>query len=332
MNNWSESEIKTLINAVGKYGDNWDEISKEFDGKKTAQECVSQFIVLPIKEQVNYKSSEVNYSNINSKNYQISIKNNEDELENNKNKVKSDNKTTIINNNYITVNNHGNNQHQGNYNNEYSSNSNVKYDKNNIKYSCVKDQSNPIISQIVFFSEMFKKFVESDQRELIMKQNQIEKDKERINNELLLSNKMLGLSNNNLEDLNSNAKKDADNEEDLFYPYTENPDFSLNNIKDIIYKTYSKVIDNSKDQIDTNKTKIKGILDLLIHIQMKKIELKLEYFNEFDKVIEYEMSQLKGLECQIIQDRVKNSIKKVEISETYEKLKLAQQRANDQNH
>lgn len=68
-----------MINAVSKYGDNWEEVSKEFEGKRTAQECVSQFIVLPIRENVNYKSSDVNYSNINSRNYQISIKNDNDE-------------------------------------------------------------------------------------------------------------------------------------------------------------------------------------------------------------------------------------------------------------
>lgn len=311
-----------MINAVSKYGDNWEEVSKEFEGKRTAQECVSQFIVLPIRENVNYKSSDVNYSNINSRNYQISIKNDNDENVCNIKKSadkKNDQKTTIINNNYITVNNH----HHG------SNNTDVKLDKNNLKYSCVNDQSNPIISQIVFFSEMFKKFVESDQRELILKQNIIEKENEKIANEMLYSNKMLGLSN--FEELNSNDKQDNEVDEDPFSLTTDNPEFSLINIKEIIYKTYSKVIDNSNDQMEINKSKIKSILDLIIHIQMKKIELKLEYFNEFDKVIEFEMSQLKSLECQIIQDRVKNSIKKVEISETYDKLKMAQQKVIEKN-
>lgn len=311
-----------MINAVSKYGDNWEEVSKEFEGKRTAQECVSQFIVLPIRENVNYKSSDVNYSNINSRNYQISIKNDNDENVCNVKKSadkKNDQKTTIINNNYITVNNH----HHG------SNNTDVKLDKNNLKYSCVNDQSNPIISQIVFFSEMFKKFVESDQRELILKQNIIEKENEKIANEMLYSNKMLGLSN--FEELNSNDKQDNEVDEDPFSLTTDNPEFSLSNIKEIIYKTYSKVIDNSNDQMEINKSKIKSILDLIIHIQMKKIELKLEYFNEFDKVIEFEMSQLKSLECQIIQDRVKNSIKKVEISETYDKLKMAQQKVIEKN-
>lgn len=311
-----------MINAVSKYGDNWEEVSKEFEGKRTAQECVSQFIVLPIRENVNYKSSDVNYSNINSRNYQISIKNDNDENVCNVKKSadkKNDQKTTIINNNYITVNNH----HHG------SNNTDVKLDKNNLKYSCVNDQSNPIISQIVFFSEMFKKFVESDQRELILKQNIIEKENEKIANEMLYSNKMLGLSN--FEELNSNDKQDNEVDEDPFSLTTDNPEFSLSNIKEIIYKTYSKVIDNSNDQTEINKSKIKSILDLIIHIQMKKIELKLEYFNEFDKVIEFEMSQLKSLECQIIQDRVKNSIKKVEISETYDKLKMAQQKVIEKN-
>lgn len=121
----------------------------------------------------------------------------------------------------------------------------------------------------MFFSKCLKKFVESDQRELILKQNIIEKENEKIANEMLYSNKMLGLSN--FEELNSNDKQDNEVDEDPFSLTTDNPEFSLSNIKEIIYKTYSKVIDNSNDQTEINKSKIKSILDLIIHIQMKKL-------------------------------------------------------------
>ena len=52
------------------------------------------------------------------------------------------------------------------------------------------------------------------------------------------------------------------------------------------------------------------IMNLLIYLQMKKIEMKLNYFNDFEKLIQFETQQIKSMESQIIQERIKLAIKK----------------------
>jgi hypothetical protein len=54
---------------------------------------------------------------------------------------------------------------------------------------------------------------------------------------------------------------------------------------------------------------------------MKKVELKLNYFNEFEKLIQFENQQIKSMESQVIQDRIKLAIKKCEIMNLSKKVK-----------
>ena len=46
---------------------------------------------------------------------------------------------------------------------------------------------------------------------------------------------------------------------------------------------------------------------------MRKIEMKLNYFNEFEKIIQYQIQQLRSKESQTLQDRMKLIFKKAEI-------------------
>lgn len=95
---------------------------------------------------------------------------------------------------------------------------------------------------------------------------------------------------------------------------------SLDNIKDTIYKTYSKIIERAKEESNTSKQRMSKMMNLLIYLQMKKVELKLSYFNDFDKLIQFETQQIKSMENQIIQDRVKLAIKKSEINDLSHKF------------
>ena len=194
--------------------------------------------MLPIRENVNYKVTDLSINSLKEEKVENISQNNEKE---------KDDKTTIINNNYITV------------------NSNINSYSNNEISRSVQDLSNPLISQVVFFSKMFQKFVE-----------------------------------------------------------TEEEPTTLENLKETIYKTYSKTVNNSINYKESEKSRMKMILDLLIHTQLKKIELKLEYFNEFERLMEFELSQMKTMESQLIQDRVRNSIKKIELNDQIERLKSIQ--------
>jgi hypothetical protein len=96
---------------------------------------------------------------------------------------------------------------------------------------------------------------------------------------------------------------------------------NVDNLKELIYKTYAKTVDNSKAMQKKEKKHMKKIMNLLIYLQIKKIELKLNYFNDFEKLIQFEGQQIKSMESQIIQDRIKLAIKKCEIMGLSKKIK-----------
>ena len=62
------------------------------------------------------------------------------------------------------------------------------------------------------------------------------------------------------------------------------------------------------------------IVDTMIYLEIKKIELKLNYLNSFEKAVEYKRGLIKNLENQIIQDRIKINVKRLQNNEEY-KLK-----------
>lgn len=169
-------------------------------------------------------------------------------------------------------------------NNIYSSGAS-NFDNQKI-INAVNDQNNPIIAQSVFFSKMFENFVEQDVA--IKSQEEIGKNYMELHHEI------------NNKDKQSNP---------------------LDNMKEIIYKTYSKSIDKSKTSKKKEKKKLKKIMNLLIYLQMHKVELKLNYFNDFEKLIQFESQQIKSVESQIIKDRIKLAVKKHEILGLTNKLK-----------
>lgn len=227
---WTKEETKKLIDLIEKFGENWEEIEKHFEGKKTKADCIIHLMQLPIKENIQFK---------------------------------------IMDNNLPK--------------NEIDNGFNIKPNEIN----AINDQNNPLISQVVFFAKIFEKFINQDA------QNYKEK-------------------NNNIE-LN---KKNVD------YSDTKN-------LRKLIYKTYAKTIDNSKKLIKNEKNEMKKYMDLLIYLQMKKIELKLNYFNEFEKMIEFKKNQIKTMESQIVQDRIKLSIKRNDLLNLISKIKESQKKNNN---
>ena len=108
---------------------------------------------------------------------------------------------------------------------------------------------------------------------------------------------------------------------------------SIQFIKDNIYNVYSKNIQKNQEQkIDKEKDEekeiekekkdeIKKILNFLVYLQMEKVDMKLNHYAKFENLIEQHKTQLKSMESQIIQDRIKLSIKKAEIFSLIEKIK-----------
>lgn len=168
-------------------------------------------------------------------------------------------------------------------------NTDIKKPKDEL--SAVTDQNNPLIGQIVFFAKMFEKYVDDDKKKA---------DEE---NKTANKGEIVGIDSSNTN---------ISNMDDVS---------SIDRLKENIYKTYSQNIDVGKNLQSEEKNEMKKIMNLIVHLQMKKIQMKLDYFDDYDKMIQLQNQQLKTMESQVIQDRIKLAIKKNELLSTAQKMK-----------
>jgi SWI/SNF related-matrix-associated actin-dependent regulator of chromatin subfamily C len=105
----------------------------------------------------------------------------------------------------------------------------------------------------------------------------------------------------------------------------KNENVTNKSFKDIIYKTFAKSICKCKQLKKEEKNEIKNIVDILVYLQMKKIELKISYFKQFERVLEYKKTQLKAIETEIMQERIKLITNKFLLQQRQ------QQQANENN-
>ena len=102
----------------------------------------------------------------------------------------------------------------------------------------------------------------------------------------------------------------------------KNGNISNQSFKEVIYKTFAKSINKCRELKNEEKNEMKNIVDILVYLEMKKIEIKMNYFKQFERVLEYKKTQLKTIETQIIQERIKLITKKL-------LLQQKQQQANE---
>ena len=115
--------------------------------------------------------------------------------------------------------------------------------------------------------------------------------------------------------LNEKEQKENSNDDN-------NGNVSNKSFKEVIYKTFAKSIDKCKELKNEEKNEMKNIVDILVYLEMRKIELKMNYFRQFERLLEYKKTQLKTIETQIIQERIKLITKKL-------LLQKKQQQANE---
>ena len=145
------------------------------------------------------------------------------------------------------------------------------------------DFSNPMTGMIDLFSIFFKKYLEDDYI----------KEKER----------------------------EKEYEKDVIIEESKN--IKINKIKKKIYEKYKE----NKNQIELNEEKDeknvqKKIVETLLFTQMKTLELKLNHFNKFDKNLNYKKTQLKLMENQAVQERIKIMIKNEQLKEQIENSEM----------
>ena len=145
------------------------------------------------------------------------------------------------------------------------------------------DFNNPMTGMIDLFSIFFKKYLEDDYI----------KEKER----------------------------EKEYEKDVIIEESKN--IKINKIKKKIYEKYKE----NKNQIELNeendeKNVQKKIVETLLFTQMKTLELKLNHFNKFDKNLNYKKTQLKLMENQAVQERIKIMIKNEQLKEQIENSEM----------
>ena len=151
------------------------------------------------------------------------------------------------------------------------------------------DFNNPMTGMIDLFSIFFKKYLEEDYK----------KEKER----------------------------EKEYEKDVIIE--ESKSSKINKIKKKIYEKYKNMGENGKNnnkkeiidlkEEEDEKEVQKKIVETLLFTQMKTLELKLNHFNTFDKTLNFKKNQMKLMENQIVQERIKIMIKNEQLKEQIEK-------------
>ena len=152
------------------------------------------------------------------------------------------------------------------------------------------DINNPMTGMIDLFSIFFKKYLEEDYKREKEKEREYEKDviiEESKKTKIEKIKKKIYEQYKNIERVENNNEEDKkENKED-------------------------------EDEKEINKK----IVETLLYTQLKTLELKMNYFNSFDKTLNFKKSQLKSMENQIVQERIKIAIKNEQIKEQIESKK-----------
>ena len=229
-----------------------------------------------------------------------------------------------MNNMEDNFNNEKENENENENENEVLMEEEVEEEKKIVNVDEIKDEKKPINNNQIIINE---NDVENDENIADNNDNNINEEKnneednkievedskkaqfDKMNNNMIeifmrLFRRYLNENNNNNENVSDNGN-------------------ILNkSFKEVIYKTFAKSINKCKELKNEEKNDMKNIVDILVFLQMKKIELKMNYFKQFERVLEYKKTQLKTIETQIIQERIKLITKKL-------LLQQKQQQANE---
>ena len=285
---WTQEENNKLMEGI-KNKKNWDEIIKSFgnDSNKTKKECIFHLLQMPLNDDMEEKYK-----------YKDNLDDDEEDEDEDEDKDKDkennlmEQEDDAIEAEDIIGNNKENDNENENNNNEKNINNDIENNDDN-KMNVENNEENK--ENIEFNYEQNKKM--NNMLEIFMR----------------LFKRYLNENENNTNNINSN-KDDKGNEKDM--------NINSKNFKEIIYKTFAKSINKCKELKNEEKNEMKNIVDILVYLEMRKIELKMNYFRQFERLLEYKKTQLKTIETQIIQERIKLITKKL-------LLQKKQQRVNE---
>lgn len=147
--------------------------------------------------------------------------------------------------------------------------------------SCFYDVSNPILMQIGLFAKELERYTgDSDE----------------------------GKRKHNLR--HAGAKAEAAGEEVKSEEVSSMPAMLS---KEVVGKIREKSIKRAKKLARKEKEEIRKLVGLILETQMKKLECKMEFFNEFDSLLQNERQQVKALQSQLFADRINLSMNKSDL-------------------
>ena len=281
---WSKEEDNKLLEGI-KNNKNWDEIVNSLGNNtnKTKKDCIFHLLQMPMNEiEEKYKEKE----NKNDEEEENDLME-EDEIIEEKDIVGNNNEKE---NNIQKENNSENinNVENNNINNINGSNIENEDEKNKIINNENKEENK---ENIEFNYEENKKM--NNMLEIFMR----------------LFKRYLNENNNNNTFNNNNIEKDE-----------KEKDISNKSFKEIIYKTFAKSINKCKELKNEEKNEMKNIVDILVYLEMKKIELKMNYFKSLERLLEFKKTQLKKIETDIIQERIKLITKKLLLQQKQQQI------------
>ena len=229
-----------------------------------------------------------------------------------------------MNNMEDNFNNEKENENENENENEVLMEEEVEEEKKIVNVDEIKDEKKPINNNQIIINE---NDVENDENIADNNDNNIneEKNNEEDNKIEVEDSKKVQFDkmNNNMIEIfmrlfRRYLNENNNNNENV----SDNGNILNKSFKEVIYKTFAKSINKCKELKNEEKNDMKNIVDILVFLQMKKIELKMNYFKQFERVLEYKKTQLKTIETQIIQERIKLITKKL-------LLQQKQQQANE---
>jgi len=83
--------------------------------------------------------------------------------------------------------------------------------------------------------------------------------------------------------------------------------------REVVEKVKEKTIKRAQKLARKEKKEIKRLVSLILEAQIKKLECKMEFFNEFDSLLQNERQQIKALQAQLFAERINLSMNKSDL-------------------
>eukprot|EP00357_Protocruzia_adherens_P016075 CAMPEP_0115047424 /NCGR_PEP_ID=MMETSP0216-20121206/49292_1 /TAXON_ID=223996 /ORGANISM="Protocruzia adherens, Strain Boccale" /LENGTH=732 /DNA_ID=CAMNT_0002430605 /DNA_START=30 /DNA_END=2228 /DNA_ORIENTATION=- len=276
---WTEDETVKLLNAIDKYGENWEKVVEQLDHKKSREDCITHFLQLPIKEITNYKVAE-------DKTFQDNLH------------AFGDFSNPILGQVGVL----------GKLLKEIKAVEPVE------EKTAVDTNAEASIKEVSSVPNDIKPIESTNTTEEEVKTQEITaniKEEDSTNKEAgeSMDVDQKGYTDIVLEDNQNDANKSegSSSEKAPFMEKTGLTKEEISQVEENVKSRAQKLVEMEDHEIDK-------LVNRLIDAQMSKLSHKLQYFDEFEKLLQYEKSQIEMQQQQIVAERVRLADRKLKLA------------------